>query len=136
MSQSPAPSGERLAPARVVLRTMTLPAQANLYGGVFGGWILSQFDLAAGLAGQKFAGPCLTRAVNEVLFHAPLRVGEEFVLQGHVGRVGRTSFTLELEAWAEPDGTDRRLIAQARFTMVCIDSEGHPRPVEPVQSLT
>ena len=111
---------------RPVILTVARPADAAIGHTVFGGWIMAQFDHAAGRAGRNVAGACLIRAVQEMVFHAPLAVGSDFaVFAREVGR-GRTSFTLELAGIADPDG-DRTLIASARFIMVAIDAAGSPR---------
>lgn len=113
---------------RPVILTVTQPADAGAGGTVFGGWIMGQFDHAAGRAGRALAGSCLIRTVQEMVFHAPLATGSDFAVHAReIGR-GRTSFTLELAGIADPDGTPR-LIATARFIMVAIDAAGRPRPL-------
>ena len=111
---------------RPVILTIARPADAAQGSAVFGGWIMGQFDHAAGRAGRAVADACLIRAIQEMGFHAPLSTGSDFAVYAReIGR-GRTSFTLELAGFADPDG-DRTLIASARFIMVAIDAAGKPR---------
>jgi acyl-CoA thioesterase YciA len=121
------------APPRMPLvRTLTLPSEANLNGGVFGGWVLAQMDIAAGLLGmRRAAGACTTVAIEHLRFLAPITVGEEFSIYGVVDAVGRTSLKLRLEGFsARPsDGVERRVI-EALFVVVALDQQGRPRPVD------
>jgi len=93
---------------------------------VFGGWIMGQFDHAAGRAGRAVTGTCLIRAIQEMVFHTPLTVGLDFAVYAREVARGRTSFTLELAGIADPDGSPV-LVAGARFIMVAIDDAGSPR---------
>lgn len=111
---------------RPVILTVARPADAAFGATVFGGWIMAQFDHAAGRAGRSVAGACLIRAVQEMVFHAPLTVGSDFAVHAREAGRGRTSFTLELAGIADPDG-DRIPIASARFIMVAVDAAGSPR---------
>lgn len=110
------------------IMTIALPAAAASGSTVFGGWIMGQFDLAAGRVGRAIVGPCLIRAVQDMLFHTSLHVGSDFAVHAReVGR-GRTSLTLELVGIADPGG-QRQHIATARFVMVAIDAVGAARPL-------
>ncbi|WP_246725608.1 acyl-CoA thioesterase [Beijerinckia sp. L45] len=114
-----------------LLRTLTLPSEGNLNGGIFGGWVMAQMDLAAGLLGmRRAAGPCTTVAVENFRFLKPLRVGEEFSIYGTVEGVGRTSLRLRLEGFAAAprDGIEHQVV-DALFIVVSLDDEGAPRPV-------
>lgn len=114
---------------QLLIRTMTLPSEANLNGGVFGGWILSELDRAAGLLGMRRSrGACTTAAVESLRFVTPMRVGEEFSIYGTVEAVGRSSMRLHLEGRAAPpEGGDDRLIVEGLFVSVAIDAQGRPR---------
>lgn len=120
MADWPAPDN------RPVILTVARPSDAAMGSTVFGGWIMAQFDHAAGRAGRAVAGACLIRAVQEMVFHAPLTVGSDFAVFAREAGRGRTSFTLELAGVADPDG-DRTPIATARFVMVAVDAAGSPR---------
>lgn len=119
------------APRMPLLRTLTLPGDANLNGGIFGGWIMGELDKAAGLLGMRRGrGPCVTVAVENLRFLAPLKVGEEFSIYGNVEAVGRSSMRLRLDGWATaPGGGDARRIVEGLFVSVALDAEGRPRPV-------
>lgn len=114
-----------------LLRTLTLPSDANLNGGVFGGWIMAELDKAAGLLGMRRSqGPCTTVAAENLRFVAALKVGEEFSVFGQVEAVGRSSMRLRLEGFAAaPAGGERRRVVEALFVSVALDDEGRPRPV-------
>jgi acyl-CoA thioesterase YciA len=112
-------------PARLI--TVAPFDQATPRGAVTGGWILTQLDHAAGLAGRKVSGgEALILSIRELTFHAPLRPGEEFALHADLTRRGNTSFNLAISAWAEPEG-DCRKILTADVVLVAIDAAGHPR---------
>jgi acyl-CoA thioesterase YciA len=114
-----------------LLRTLTLPSEANLNGGVFGGWIMAELDKAAGLLGMRRArGACTTVAVENLRFLAALKVGEEFSVYGQVESVGRSSMRLKLDGFAgSPANGERRPVVEALFVSVALDDEGRPRPV-------
>ncbi|MBD8909008.1 acyl-CoA thioesterase [Methylorubrum zatmanii] len=114
-----------------LLRTLTLPSEANLNGGVFGGWIMAELDKAAGLLGMRRAqGACATVAVENLRFLAALKVGEEFSVYGRVESVGRSSMRLKLDGFAgSPAGGERRPVVEALFVSVALDAEGRSRPI-------
>lgn len=114
-----------------VIRVTSMPADANPYGDIFGGWLMSQMDMAAGLVAARYAkGRAVTIAVDGMVFHRPVLVGDEVSVYGELVRVGRTSMTIEIQAWrrARHDET-REKVTQARFTFVAIDENRNPRPV-------
>ena len=114
-----------------LVRTLTLPSEANLNGGVFGGWIMAELDKAAGLLGMRRAqGPCATVAVENLRFVNALKVGEEFSIYGQVESVGRSSMRLKLDGLAAaPGGGEPRRVVEALFVSVALDAEGRSRPV-------
>lgn len=133
------PSGqgqpEGRAPAGVlVLRTLAMPRDTNPWGDIFGGWILSQMDVAAGLmAGEVAQGRSATVTVDGVVFHRPVSVGDTVCAYAELLRVGRTSLDIRIEIWArdlvhlwEPE---HDFVAEAVFRYVAIDAEGRPRPI-------
>lgn len=110
-----------------VLITVAPYAEATPSGAIFGGWIMSQLDHAAGLAGRKMTGGnVIIASIKELNFHAALAAGEEFVMHATVTRHGNSSFNLSLSGWAEPD-TESRRIMTADVLLVAIDSNGKPR---------
>jgi acyl-CoA thioesterase YciA len=114
-----------------VIRTIAMPADTNPSGDIFGGWLMAQMDLAAGNAAAKRArGRCATVAVDGMVFHRPVMVGDEVSLYADILRVGRSSLNIRVEAWRRSrDGDERFKVTQANFTFVAIDDVGRPRPV-------
>lgn len=119
------------APTEPVIRTIAMPADTNPSGDIFGGWLMGQMDLAAGNAAARRArGRCSTVAVDGMVFHRPVMVGDEVSLYATILRVGRTSMRISVEAWRRSrEGDARFQVTQAIFTFVAIDAEGRPRPV-------
>lgn len=115
----------------LTLRTMAMPADTNAAGDIFGGWVLSQMDLSAGIAaGQRAAGRVVTIAVDKMKFIRPVHVGDVLCVYSRIGRVGRSSIEVQLEAWAlRHRFGHREKVTQATFTMVAVDEDGRPRPV-------
>jgi len=113
------------------IRTLAMPADANPSGDIFGGWVLSQMDIAGGIAAsQRARGRVATVAVDAMTFHLPVYVGDVLCVYADLERVGRTSMTLWLEAWALRGRLGERVrVTEGRFTFVAIDEAGRPRPV-------
>lgn len=117
---------------RLAIRVVAMPADTNAYGDIFGGWLLAQADIAGStVAIQAAAGRVATVAVNEFRFVAPVLVGDLVDLYARLQRIGTTSITVEVRAWArqEPDPATRRQVAQATISYVAIGTDGRPRPV-------
>lgn len=119
------PTGE------LTLRTLAMPADANAAGDIFGGWVMAQMDLASGIrAAERAKGRVVTAAVREMSFAKPMKVGDTLCVYTQVVRVGRTSMTLKVEAWAQRYLTDvMEKVTDAGFVMVALDAEGRPTPV-------
>ena len=120
------PAGEPL------IRIIAMPADTNPSGDIFGGWLMSQMDLAAGtVAIQRCRGRSATIAMDGMVFHAPVSVGDEVSVYGELERVGRTSMTISVEAWRRRREDDTAVkVTSANFTFVALDEEGRPRPVD------
>jgi acyl-CoA thioesterase YciA len=116
-----------------VIRTIAMPADTNPAGDIFGGWLMAQMDLAAGNAAARRArGRCATVAVDGMVFHSPVFVGDEVSLFADIVRVGRTSMTIHVEAWRRSrDGDARFKVTEATFTFVAIDEARRSREVPP-----
>ena len=114
------------------LRTVAMPRNTNPSGDIFGGWIMSLMDLAAGLAGTSRAnGRVVTAAISQLAFLAPVKVGDAVCCYAELVRLGRTSLTYNIEAWAllhRLQGA-RHKVTEAQFTMVAVDENGRPRPL-------
>ncbi|WP_028709695.1 acyl-CoA thioesterase [Propionicicella superfundia] len=116
-----------------VLRTLAMPRDANPRGDIFGGWLLSQMDIAAGLmASEVSQGRAVTVSVDDVVFHQPVAVGDTICVHAHLLKVGRTSMDIHLEVWARglvcAYEAERELVAEGMFRYVATDEEGRPRP--------
>ena len=122
------PTGELL------LRTLAMPADTNANGDIFGGWLLSQMDIAAGIiAGQRAQGRVATIAIEAMKFIRPVHVGDVLCIYGQVAREGRTSMGIELEAWAlRGRHGHREQVTEGQFTFVAIDEDGKSRPLPEV----
>jgi acyl-CoA thioesterase YciA len=92
-----------------VIRTIAMPSDINPAGDIFGGWLMSQMDLAAGNAAARRArGRCVTVAVDGMVFHTPVHVGDEVSVYADLISTGRTSMKFRVEAWRRSrDGTSR-----------------------------
>jgi len=121
------PTGE------LTLRTLAMPGDANAAGDIFGGWVMAQMDLASGIrAAERARGRVVTAAVNEMAFALPVKIGDTLCVYTDIARVGRTSITLTVEAWAQRYLSDRmEKVTNAVFVMVALDGEGHPKAVPP-----
>jgi acyl-CoA thioesterase YciA len=115
----------------LAIRTLAMPADTNPSGDIFGGWVLSQMDLAAGIIAAKRAkGRVATVALDGMSFHRPVNVGDVISCYAKVTRIGRTSMTVEVEAHVNRGRIEEKMIVtEGRFTMVAIDEDGRPRPV-------
>lgn len=115
------------------LRTVAMPADTNPSGDIFGGWLLSQMDLAAGsLASQRVGGRVVTIALDAMKFHSPVLTGDAVSCYCEVIRIGRTSLTVMVEAWARRrEYNDLHKVTEGKFTFVAIDDHRRPTPINP-----
>ena len=129
---NPGPS-ERGEPA---VRTLAMPADTNPSGDIFGGWVLAQMDLAAGIvAAQRAQGRVATAALDGMSFHKPVYVGDLVSCYAKVVRVGRSSMTVQVDTFVlRRRAGDEVKVTEGRFTVVAIDEEGRPRPLPPATS--
>ena len=113
------------------IRVTTMPADANPYGDIFGGWLMSQMDMAAGLVASRHAkGRAVTIAMDGMQFHAPVHIGDEVSFFATLTNVGRTSMTIAVEAWRrDRHGEEQCKVTQASFVFVAIDEDRQPRVV-------
>ena len=114
------------------IRVVAMPADANAYGDIFGGWLLSLMDNAAGLtAARRSKGRAVTVAMDGMQFHQPVKIGDEVSVYAEIERVGRTSMTITVEAWRrERHLEDSIKVTEAKFTFVAVDDNGKPRAVD------
>jgi len=113
------------------LRTIAMPADTNANGDIFGGWLLSQMDLAGSvIAHQKACTRVATIAIDGMSFKQPVSVGDEVSCYARVDKVGRTSITIHVESWARPRlGQTARKVTEGKFTYVAIDENRKPVPI-------
>jgi acyl-CoA thioesterase YciA len=119
-----------------VLRTLAMPADTNPHGDIFGGWIMSQMDIAGGILAKEVADcRVVTVAVDSIKFLKPVQVGDVVCCYGKVQKIGTTSITIHLEIWVKQTQKSRTgeevvvKVTQAAFTYVAVDAAGNKRPV-------
>lgn len=117
----------------LMLRTLAMPADTNPAGDIFGGWLLSQMDIAGGIAAkQRSRGRVATVAVDSMTFHKPVFVGDVLCCYANIERVGNTSLTIRLQAWVirEAHAGERVKVTEGLFTFVAIGEDRRPRSVQ------
>ena len=115
------------------LRTIAMPADANPAGDIFGGWIMSQMDLAGAIyASYTVKGRLVTVAVNSMNFHLPVYVGDQVSCYCETSRIGKTSISVHIETWVRRKQSDIELlkVTEATFTYVSIDDHRRPIPIK------
>lgn len=120
-----------------VLRVMPMPADANVYGDVFGGWIMAQVDVAGALPAVRRAnGRVATIAVNSFLFKNPVFVGDLLSFYAKIVKVGNTSITVNVEVFAERNRLQAEVVkvTEATLTYVATDDDRRPRTLPPVDN--
>lgn len=120
--------------AAPAIRVTAMPADANPYGDIFGGWLMGWMDLAASsVASQHSHGRAVTIAVEGMTFHRPVFVGDEVSFYARLVRVGRSSMTIEVQAWRRPrDGDVAEKVTAATLTFVAVGADRRPREVPPL----
>ena len=115
-----------------VLRIVPMPADTNAHGTIFGGWVMSQVDIAGSIpAWERAQGPVVTVAVNSFVFKEPVFVGDLVSFYARVLKVGRTSITVDVEVFAQRkrEGRVAVKVTEAQLTYVAVDDRRQPRPV-------
>src|SRR5215468_4034887 len=120
-----------LPESELALRGIAMPMFANAHGDIFGGWLLSQMDLAGStVAVRRANGRVATVAVTAMSFQRPVFVGDEVSCYAKIVKVGRTSITVEVEAFARRDRSGEAIkVTQGVFTYVAVNAQSKPRPV-------
>lgn len=127
-----APSNSETMPCgELCTRTLAMPADTNQNGDIFGGWLLSQMDIAGGVFVSKIAkSRAVTVAIEAMNFRKAVYVGDLVSVHGNLVRVGRTSITVRLEAWVlRRNDMQPILVTDGNFTYVSIDEQGHPQVI-------
>lgn len=116
----------------LVLKVMPMPSDTNIHGDIFGGWIMSQVDIAGAiLASQLSMGRVSTVAVNNFVFKQPIYVGDLVSFYAKIIKVGNTSITVEVEVFAQRKRYEHTIkVTEATLTYVALDDNGKPRPVQ------
>ncbi|HEY0219139.1 MAG TPA: acyl-CoA thioesterase [Afipia sp.] len=120
------------------IRTLAMPADTNQNGDIFGGWLLSQMDLAGSVFAYKTTmSRNVTVAIEAMTFRKPVYVGDLVSVYGSLARVGRTSITVHIEAWVQRRGESGViLVTDGNFTYVSIDDNGRPQVIQSPGSTT
>lgn len=119
-----------------ILRVMPGPGDINANGHIFGGWVLSQMDIAAGIvASRRAKGPVATVAIEAMEFIAPIHLRDLISVYAQVERIGRTSMGVRIEVVAQRDlGATEVKVTEGLFTFVALDENHHPRAVDQEQA--
>lgn len=115
------------------IRVIAMPADTNPNGDIFGGWLLSQMDLAGGtLASRTSRGRIVTVKIDTMTFLNPVHVGDEISIYTKLLSIGRSSMKIDIAAWRRTRESDCSLkVTEGQFTYVAIDESGKPRAVQP-----
>ena len=115
----------------LVSRTIAVPADTNPWGDIFGGWILSLMDIAAGTIAARIAkGTIATKAITDVTFDTPIFVGDEVSVYSQLEKIGNTSITLNISVSIKRKGHNEEIDAvKGKFIMVALNENRRPRPV-------
>ncbi len=116
----------------LTIRTLAMPADTNPAGDIFGGWVMSQMDIAGSIAAvERVRGRVVTVAVEAMTFIAPVKVGDVLCIYTTVERVGTTSITVGMEAWARRNKlADRVKVTEGRFVYVALNEDGTKRRID------
>ena len=137
INHSEYPEGELL------LRTSPMPRDTNANGDIFGGWIMSQMDIAGGMMAIEItSGRAVTIAVDAMKFIKPVKIGDVICCYGKVTRIGNTSVTIRLEVWVKQGlrgiNIDKKnalfMVTEASYTYVAVDNEGRKRPFQKLEA--
>ena len=117
----------------LAIRARAMPADTNPAGHIFGGWLMSQMDLAGAIhAGIRAKGTVATVAVDGMKFHAPVHVGDEVSCYTKIVRTGNTSMSINIEAWVRRSACRAHVkVTSAVYHFVALNKEMKPRPLPP-----
>ena len=117
----------------LALQTLAMPRDTNANGDIFGGWLVSQMDLAAGIMTKRAVkGRSATVAVKDVVFLLPVSVGAIVSCYAEIVKIGRTSLQIAVEVWASNHRTedDWQKVSEGLFVFVALDEQGKPKPIK------
>lgn len=118
---------------QLTIRTLAMPADTNPAGDIFGGWVMSQMDIAGAISAvERVKGRVVTVAVEAMTFIAPVKVGDILCVYTTIERVGTTSITVAVEAWARRNRiADRVKVTDGRFVYVALGEDGKKMAIPP-----
>jgi acyl-CoA thioesterase YciA len=133
LPNEPTTQPDRPPSLKPTLCAIAMPTDTNPHGDIFGGWLISQMDLAGSSAATRRAkGRVVTVAITGMTFHRPVYVGDEVSCYAEVIKVGHTSLTVKIASWAcRGIGDEQIAVTDGVFTYVAVDAKGKPRPVDP-----
>jgi acyl-CoA thioesterase YciA len=116
----------------LAIRVVAMPKDTNPAGDIFGGWLLSQMDLAGGVFCRKFAkGKVVTVTIDSTTFNAPVYIGDTLCCYVSLVKIGRTSITTYIEAYVNRDFENTRIkVTEGEFKYVKMDENGKPSPID------
>ena len=122
---------------KLTIRVVAMPADTNPSGDIFGGWVLSQMDIAGGVAAaQRTKTRVVTVAVNAMTFISPVKVGDVLCIYTKIIKIGNTSITIAIESWARRDRMAvREKVTEGHFTYVSLDDRGKKCVIENGQAI-
>ena len=126
MSNKTTPTGE------MAVRVLAMPADTNPAGDIFGGWVLSQMDIAGGIVTARATkGRTVTVAIDSMTFHKPVLVGDTLCCYVEVKKIGKSSITVHIESWVRRQFEDegRVLVTEGVFTYVAVTNDRIPRAI-------
>ena len=120
-----------LSHSEITIQTLAMPADTNPNGDIFGGWLVSQMDLAAGVLAKKLShGRAATVAIHTMSFLRPVQVGDVVSCHVELVKSGKTSMTIAVEVWTENLTTgEKYCVTEGTFVFVAIDEQGRPRQI-------
>lgn len=128
---------EQETKGRMTTRVMAMPADTNPAGDIFGGWVLSQMDIAAGIcASRRAQSRVVTVSLEAMSFIRPVRVGDILGVYTEIEEVGTTSVVVHVEAWVRRDRIgNREKVTDGKFKFVALDNDGKSKPLPPEETL-
>lgn len=123
--------GSKESEGQLSIRALAMPSYTNPNGDIFGGWVVSQMDLAGlSIAGKYAAHRITTVAIDSMVFIAPVKVGDFICCYADLVKLGKTSITVKIQTWAVgSDDKNRRQVTEGIFTYVAITEDGRPEPL-------
>ena len=120
-----------LSKGEITIQSLAMPADTNANGDIFGGWLVSQMDLAAGILAKKLSrGRAATVAIHSMSFLRPVQVGDLVSCYVELVTLGKTSMTIAVEAWTENlSSGEKNRVTEGTFVFVAIDEKGSPRQI-------